>query len=365
MKFLFYIFLNLFFTSSCLRLFQFNKYKSTYYKREKAFSLKDENPFNIIATKKPNSIYYLDNEKNIEFNEIQKYSIWDREYLYVKNSTQAFDPYCPHMGANLEDGVCTNSGIVCPFHNRHFTYNNTLTQTPVKIYNKNIYIDINSNSVENKILDRLYYFLENNGFQYIAEAESIIECSIAELNENAIDTEHFPTVHGNLLNGIVKINYSNYSIGFVKESTNNFIKNFGFKENMHEIIDILTLRSNVSYSGFLISGKNKFTQTVLNLLGKKHIFSVQVMPGLNIQIDDNSIILFHSTPISERTTKMNTHIYKLKNLPTFYGLLETFLYSKFLEPDMLILSKKKLLQNEDNVSPFVLKWRQQYSKNFL
>ena len=49
-------------------------------------------------------------------------------------------------------------------------------------------------------------------------------------------------------------------------------------------------------------------------LGKSKVFSVQFMPGLNVQFDENSVILFHSTPIGPTTTKMNTHIYKEKIL---------------------------------------------------
>ena len=47
------------------------------------------------------------------------------------------------------------------------------------------------------------------------------------------------------------------------------------------------------------------------------------------------------------------------------GILESFLYAKFLEPDMKILSKKQLLEKENNVSPFVLNWRKQYKENFM
>ena len=310
-------------------------------------------------------MYFLDSEINLEEEKINKYKIWDNDFLYVKNNKNAFSPYCPHMGANLEDGKCTKSGIICPFHNRLINYDSTLNSTNVYKINGNIYIDINSNLKELQILDQLFNFLNKNDFELGGEAESIIECSIGELAENAIDTEHFSTVHGKLMYGLVDLKYKNFSTGFVDEFTSQNVKSRKFPEYFNDLIDIITQRHNVSYSGFDLSAGNSFTKLILDSLGKSKVFSVQFMPGLNVQFDENSVILFHSTPIGPTTTKMNTHIYKRKDTPKQLGDLETFLYSKFLEPDMLILSKKALLNQENDVSSFVLKWREQYKFNFM
>ena len=358
-----YIFLFYLFNLLCLGINSL-KFKSSYFPRDVTIP-KYYKPFNIIAEKCPNSLYFLDSESNLEDNKIMKYKIWNDDFLYVKENNNAFSPYCPHMGANLEDGVCSKSGVICPFHNRLINYKSTLNNTNVYRINGNIYIDINSNNYEYKILDQLFKYLNQNDFELGGEAESIIECSIGELAENAIDTEHFSTVHGKLMYGLVDLKYQNFSTGFVDEFTSQQVKLRNFPVYLNDLIDIITQRPNVSYSGFDLSAGNSFTKLILNSLGKSKVFSVQFMPGLNVQFDENSVILFHSTPIGPTTTKMNTHVYKRKDTPKQLGDLETFLYSKFLEPDMLILSKKALLNQENDVSTFVLKWRNQYKNNFM
>lgn len=342
------------------------KFKSKYFKRtyENKHIVTDK-PFNTIATEMPNSLYYLDDINNLKKDSPKQYSLWNNEFLYVLDNTFTINPYCPHMGANLIDGKCTKTGIICPFHTRHISYNEALSKNNVEILNDQLYVNVNSPPIEKEMLQDVYKFLNENDFKYVGEAESIIECSITELAENAIDTEHFSSVHGKLVGGLVDIKYKNYNIGHVDDNTNQEVKNTGFSQKYYKLIDILTKRKNVSYSGFNILGNNKFTKFVLNVLGKGNVFSVQFMPGLNVQFDETSVILFHSVPLSQQSTKLVTQIYKPKNMSPILGILESFLYAKFLEPDMKILSKKQLLEKENNVSPFVLNWRKQYNENFM
>jgi len=76
--------------------------------------------------------YVIGEESKMKKNQINKVTIWGKNYAVWNNGTKYFsiDDACSHRGASLSIGKLRNNTILCPYHAYGFDQNGTLTSVP-------------------------------------------------------------------------------------------------------------------------------------------------------------------------------------------------------------------------------------------
>ena len=167
-------------------------------------------PFGI-----PNGWYLLSYSEDLEVGAVQNYHYVDRELVAYRGNdgvARLVDAYCPHLGAHLGfGGVVEGDGLRCPFHRWRFDGTGRCIEVPY------------ANRLPTKARLRIFPTREVNGmifFWFHAEGapptfevpdceewhdedfikpwvrhEWTVRTHPQEMQENAVDSAHFPNVH--------------------------------------------------------------------------------------------------------------------------------------------------------------------------
>lgn len=168
-------------------------------------------------TSYPNGWYAILESSDIKEGCIKAVELFAQKFTVFrsfKNQVYVVDAFCPHLGANFEQGTIKDSSILCPFHSWKF---NGIDGRCVDIpYMKKGKIPLNAKiksflCYEANGIVFLWFHSENkqpwtlpdvmeiyeNGFVFQGRNEYFINCDIKDIPENGADTSHLKALHEN------------------------------------------------------------------------------------------------------------------------------------------------------------------------
>jgi len=182
------------------------------------FTMQQQN-LDLNSQEKYATHYYVVAESNqIRKNKLYKATIWDKDYVYWKDSNNQFhamDDACSHRGASLSSGTLDCNHVVCPYHGFEFDTHGVLAKVPgftrfqntpcqnqasYTIFEKHGWVYLNT-------VPRAFYEPTPNDFLIYEEPEAIdpaykpiflhmdFRAYARIVSENSLDVMHIGFVH--------------------------------------------------------------------------------------------------------------------------------------------------------------------------